>query len=250
MRSRQHRPAVRRLEAAPRRLSRRASARCLPAIRPMALDRVFCLCRGQLRRSRVGRRPKGIDRILDAQRTLKSSGLSSSLADLTVAMDVAESYRMAGRNREAGEAFRPAYAQMTALGRGEHGKGRDAAQQLGPRGRHSRPAARGRSSSIAGHPDQQPRREGEQGVSAMLLNNLARALKDLDRFPKPRRRPSAHSRSALEHTIRSSSISPSSFVHGVYRELHDFARSADLARRSSSRGFGRCCRPATSPLLR
>ena len=53
--------------------------------------------------------------ILEAQRLLNESHLSSALADLTVSMDVAESYRMAGRNGEASAAFREAFAKLSSM---------------------------------------------------------------------------------------------------------------------------------------
>ena len=204
------------------------SLRALPAGDPtMALDRVFCLCRASYVARESGDVQKGIDRILDAQRTLKSSGLSSSLADLTVAMDVAESYRMAGQDRQAGEAFREAYAQMTALGRGETEKAGTllnnwalADDSLG-RPREAEDLYR-RAIRISSHD------EGEQGVSAMLLNNLARALKDLDRFPEAARyADGAYSEARTKHdeiVVNQSLI----VRQGVCRELGDFDRSASL----------------------
>ena len=204
------------------------SLRALPAGDPtMALDRVFCLCRASYVARESGDVQKGIDRVLDAQRTLKSSGLSSSLADLTVAMDVAESYRMAGQDRQASEAFREAYAQMTALGRGETEKAGTllnnwalADDSLG-RPREAEELYR-RAIRISSHD------EGEQGVSAMLFNNLARALKDLDRFPEAGKyADGAYSEARTRHdeiVVNQSLI----VRQGVCRELHEFDRSATL----------------------
>jgi serine/threonine-protein kinase len=204
------------------------SLRALPAGDPtMALDRVFCLCRASYVARESGDVQKGIDRILDAQRTLKSSGLSSSLADLTVAMDVAESYRMAGQDRHASEAFREAYAQMTALGRGETEKAGTllnnwalADDSLG-RPREAEDLYR-RAIRISSHD------EGEQGVSAMLLNNLARALKDLDRFPEAGKY--ADGAYAEARTKHDEIVVNQSLIvrQGVCRELGDLDRSASL----------------------
>ena len=62
----------------------------------------------------------------------------------------------------------------------------------------------------------------------MLLNNLARALKDLDHFPEAARyADGAYSEARTKHdeiVINQSLI----VRQGVYRELHDFDRSASL----------------------
>src|SRR6185436_1935140 len=65
----------------------------LPNEPQFALDRVSCLLRG-------------IELARAAQRLLKELPLVSALTELTVSMDLADCYRMAGRNREAAAAFR------------------------------------------------------------------------------------------------------------------------------------------------
>src|SRR6185295_11536960 len=61
----------------------------------------------------------GVARAEAAQRILKQSPQASALLNLSVSMRLAESYRLAGRNREAIASFEQAYAHLASLGRGE-----------------------------------------------------------------------------------------------------------------------------------
>jgi eukaryotic-like serine/threonine-protein kinase len=199
--------------------------RALPAGDPVkALTRYSCLCRGSYVAREAGDVQKGLERILEAQRTLHSSGASSALAELSVAMDVAESYRMAGQNREASEAFREAYAQLTALGRGETEQAGtllnnwalvdDALGRPLDAENHYRQAVRISSHDASG-----------SGVAPMLLNNLARSLKDLDRFPEAAREAD---RAYTEGTRRRDQIviNQSLIVKAaIYRELGQLTRA-------------------------
>ena len=197
----------------------------LPARDPSyALDRVFCLGRASFVARESGDVQKALDRILEAQRTLKESGLSSSLANLTVEMDVAECYRMASRNREASDAFRDAYGRLTALGRGRTEKAGTllnnwalAEDFLG------RPLEAERLYRQA--IDISRRGTDERGVSPMLLNNFARTLKDLSRFPEAARE--AELAYAEASRTRDRIVMNQSLIVriGIYRELHDLARS-------------------------
>lgn len=89
----------------------------LPSDPQFATDRVFCLLRG----SEVARDQDdtslGIARAQEAQRVLKESPLNSEILELRVLLDLAESYRAAGRMREALPLFERASALMVALGR-------------------------------------------------------------------------------------------------------------------------------------
>jgi serine/threonine protein kinase len=153
----------------------------LPDEPQFALDRVFCLCRASYVARESDDVQAGVDRILEAQRLLKASHLSSSLADLTVAMDVAESYRMAGRHREAIAAFRDAFDRLAALGRDRTEKAGTLLNNWGLTedflGRPLEAEKLYRRAIRISSVD-----ESESNVSPMLLNNLARTLKDLDRL--------------------------------------------------------------------
>jgi tetratricopeptide (TPR) repeat protein/predicted Ser/Thr protein kinase len=152
----------------------------LPDERQFALPKVFC----QLRASQVARNAgdgeKAVAHALAAQNRMRESGQASDLLELTVAMDVAESYRLADRRREADAAFEKAWEQLEATGRGETEKAGTllnnwalVVRSLG------RPIAaeelfrRAIDVTSSGGP--------EQGVSPMLLNNYGRTLLELGR---------------------------------------------------------------------
>jgi eukaryotic-like serine/threonine-protein kinase len=190
----------------------------------VALTRFFCLGRASYVAREAGDVRLGLERILEAQRTLRSSGASSSLAELTVAMDVAESYRMAGQNRLASEAFREAYAKLSALGRGETQQAGtllnnwalvdDALGRPLEAERLYRQAVRISSHDAAG-----------SEVAPILLNNLARALKDLERLPEAER---DAERAYTEATRRRDQlvVNQSLIVRaGIYRELGQLDRA-------------------------
>ena len=80
---------------------------------PYALARIFCLLRGSHVARDHGQAELGIQRALTAQRLLRESGQGSPLLELTVAMDIAESYRRAGWNRLAANAFKEACPRGT-----------------------------------------------------------------------------------------------------------------------------------------
>jgi len=88
----------------------------LPDEPQFALARVFCLQRG----SEVARDhnpEEAITRMQIALRILRQSPFDSGIQECGAQMDLAESYRMAGRNREANVAFVQASSLLTALGR-------------------------------------------------------------------------------------------------------------------------------------
>ncbi len=147
------------------------------------LARIFCLLRGSHLGREHGQAELGIKRALTAQRLLRGSGQGSPLLELTVAMDIAESYRKAGWNRQAADAFAEAFKQLSALGRGETDKAATLLNNWAV------------AVEVLGQPLQAERLyrqavavetvEGDpEAVSPMLLNNLARTLVELQRFPE------------------------------------------------------------------
>ncbi len=147
------------------------------------LARIFCLLRGSHVAREHGEAELGIQRALVAQRLLRESGQGSPLLELTVAMDIAESYRQAGRNRQAANAFAAAFKQLSALGRGKTDKAATLLNNWAV------------AVEVLGQPLQAERlyrqavaietAEGNaETVSPMLLNNLARTLAELQRFPE------------------------------------------------------------------
>jgi tetratricopeptide (TPR) repeat protein len=89
----------------------------LPETQPFALDRVFCqLQAGTV--ERFGATPAAsIEHVRAAQATLATSGVTSAVLDLRAAMDLAESYRTAGRDGEANVEFARAWEKLRDQGR-------------------------------------------------------------------------------------------------------------------------------------
>jgi eukaryotic-like serine/threonine-protein kinase len=88
----------------------------LPDEPQFALVRVFCLERGS-EVARDDNPEEAITRMQTALRILRQSPFDSSLEECKAQMELAESYRIAGRNREANVAFEQASSLLTALGR-------------------------------------------------------------------------------------------------------------------------------------
>jgi serine/threonine-protein kinase len=152
----------------------------LPNDAQFTLDRVSCLLSGSLVAREQGASQEAIARSQAARDLLAASPLQSEITDLRVQISSAESYRTAGRYRDAIPAFERASALMTALGRDDtetagtlfnnwalalHLSGRPLeAEKL---------FRRAIDISRAG--------QSEQGVSPMLLTNYARTLQELGR---------------------------------------------------------------------
>ena len=152
----------------------------VPAGRPFMLDRVFC----ELRASEVAR--EGGDATADvahsetASRLLNVSGLGSELARLNVVTHLAESFRAAGRNAEAGPAFESAFARLVSMGRERTETAGTLLNNWGLSryllGQPREAEALFRRAVAIGSAD----RAGAS-VSPMLLNNLARPVLELGR---------------------------------------------------------------------
>ena len=191
------------------------------------LPRVFCLLRGSHVARENGKSGLGLERVMTAQRLLRESAQGSPLLDLTVAMDVAESYRLAGRHREAADAFAAAFKQLSALGRDDTDKAATllnnwalAVEVLGQPLEAERLYRRAIAIDIA---------EGnEESVSPMVLNNLARVLVELRRFSEAadyaERAYAKAQRAGAENVVNLSL-----YVRGcAYRDLGDFTRAAEM----------------------
>lgn len=84
-----------------------------------ALTRVYCLRLGGEVAREAEDGARALEHTLEALRILRSSGQGSELLSARLASDLAESYRLAGREREAGAAFADALARLEALGYGD-----------------------------------------------------------------------------------------------------------------------------------
>lgn len=146
-----------------------------------ALTRVLCHLSGTSIENWAGESDRAIDHARTAQSLAPDTGATSALLRLRIVMDLAESYRIAGRGKEANEAFGDAYARLVTLGREDTeqagtvlnnwalvlsslGRPRDAEQMF-------RRVVK--ISSVDG---------SDARVEPVLLNNLATTLFDLARY--------------------------------------------------------------------
>jgi tetratricopeptide (TPR) repeat protein len=192
-----------------------------------AVNRVSCLLRASYVADASGDSRLSLERAVAAQRILEESGQGSALLHLRVEMDVAEAYRMAGRNREAAAAFEQAFARLSSLGRDETERAGTLLNNWGL------------AVHILGHPLEAERLlrraiaigsadASERNVSPMLLNNLARVLSELARFPEARRyaeRAYAEAKMAGDELVVSQALS---VRFGIAIEDHNAPRAADI----------------------
>jgi serine/threonine protein kinase/tetratricopeptide (TPR) repeat protein len=148
-----------------------------------ASDKMFCLIRGTEVARERGDSREAVARAEAAQRVLKRLPFESGLVGSQLLMDVAESYRYAGRYEEANAAFAQASAQLAALGRDET---QTAVTLLNNWGTVLVLAGRPRDSEIVLRRAIEISRAGqtEDAVSPMLLVNYARSLRELHQFSK------------------------------------------------------------------
>ena len=153
----------------------------LPDEPQFAMPKVFCHLRASGIARDAGDGDEAVRHALAAQIRMRESGQASELLELTVAMDVAESYRIAARRREANAAFEQAWARLEALGRGETEKAGTllnnwalVVRSLGDPTTAERLFRKAMEVTSAGGP--------EEGVSPMLLNNYGRTLFELGRI--------------------------------------------------------------------
>ena len=157
----------------------------LPDEPQFVLSRVFCLLRGSEVSRTAERADEAVTRVEAATRLLRESDQGSALLSLRVQMDLAESYRLAGRLRQAHEAFGNAWASLEAMGRGETESAGTLLNNWALVQRAlGRPLDAERSFRRA--LDISSVDATATGVSPLLLNNLARTLLDLGRLDEAR----------------------------------------------------------------
>ena len=157
----------------------------LPDEPQFVLSRVFCLLRGSEVSRTAERADEAVTRVEAATRLLRESDQGSALLSLRAQMDLAESYRLAGRLRQANEAFGNAWASLEAMGRGETESAGTLLNNWALVQRAlGRPLDAERSFRRA--LDISSVDATATGVSPLLLNNLARTLLDLGRLDEAR----------------------------------------------------------------
>ncbi len=199
----------------------------LPDESDLGLDRIFCLMRGsEVAREHVAS-GQAIERAQEALRLLKQSPSRSELQELRIFMDLAESYRVAGRHREASAMFEQASERLTSLGRDDTQTAgtlfNNWALALVLSGRvleSERLFRRAIDISRAG--------QTEDAVSPMLLNNYAFTLRDLGRLPEAaeyaERAGEKARRAGDELVVNQTLVRRSS----IYRLLGDFDRATRM----------------------
>jgi len=199
----------------------------MPTDRAFVLDRVFCELRAGGVAREAGESLADIAHTRTAERLVAASGLGSDLLKLTVAMDVAEAYRMAGRHVEASAAFSAAYDRMVVMGR-------DRTEKTGTLLNNW-----GLARYLLGHPQEAERlfrRAVDIGsadasgasVSPMLLTNLARPVLELGRVEEAiqvAERADAEASRVGDNVVHVQSML---LLATAYREHGNLARAAAL----------------------
>jgi serine/threonine protein kinase len=198
----------------------------LPDQPEFALHRISCLLRGSEIAQERGDSPAAIARVLDARRTLKAARFAPAMLDYNVSTALAESYRMAGRNRDAADVFEAAHARLVALGRGDTETAGTLLNNWGLAlhvlGRPLEAERLFRQSIAISSTD-----KAEHRVSPMLLNNLARSLRELHRLPEAAdyaERACAAARRAGEESVVNQSLMQRA---SIYRMMGDLPRATE-----------------------
>ena len=199
----------------------------LPSDAMYVLDRVYCrTLLGGIERS--GPAPAAaIDVLRTAHDELTASGLGSPLLHVSVMMQLAESYRAAGRPLDAARGFEQAYDVLVSIGRGDTETAGTFLNNwamtmldLGQPREAERLFRRAVEIASADGTD--------ASVSPMLLTNLARPLADLARY---REAAAIADRAAELATAAGYTVVYNQGLllrAGIYRQLGDFARAGAL----------------------
>ncbi len=196
----------------------------LPDQPQFALNREFCYLRGSEVARERGDTEEGIRRARAAFEVLRQSPFRFETEELHASMDLAEAYRVAGRNREAVSAFEQAAKVLSALGRDETATAEVlfnnwayALDQLG----HPREAERIYRRAI----DISRTSTGEETTSPMLLNNYAKVLRNLGRLDGAAdyaERAYLRAKQAGHEVALNQSLLARA---GIYTEQHDYTRA-------------------------
>ncbi len=203
----------------------RAAEADLPAGPQHVTDRIRCLtCGSEVARWR-GDVTAGVQRVEAARRLLAESRFTAPVLEMDIALQLSESYRMAGRLRDASRASSEAEARLTALGRDETATAGTLYNNWGlvvlALGQPLQAERLFRKAIAIGDAD-----GTGTGVRPMLLNNLARSLRDLRRLDDA----AAYADRAYDRALRAGDqnvVGQSLMARsGIYRERGDLARAA------------------------
>ena len=199
----------------------------IPLGRPFLLDRVFCELRASEVARESGNGEADVAHAQTADQLLRDSGLGSALANVNVALHLAESFRAAGRNTDASAAFESAFNQLAAMGRdrtemagtllNNWGLSRYLLGQPREAERLFRLAVEIGSADLAG-----------ASVSPMLLNNLARPILEQGRAAEALAIADKAAAEAVRLGNDVSRVQSMLLRATAYREHGDLARASGL----------------------
>jgi eukaryotic-like serine/threonine-protein kinase len=189
-----------------------------------APDRIGCLLRASSLERESGQVSLAIARVEAAQKLLPEVRYASAVLRTRIQMDLAESYRMAGRHADADRTFQQAFDSLAALGREHTETAGTLLNNWGLTrsfmGRTLEAAALFRRAIDIGSADR-----SEAHVAPVLLANYARALADLGRFAEA----AVYAERAYTIAKRSSDeiiVNQTLLLRaGIYRQQHEVARA-------------------------
>jgi tetratricopeptide (TPR) repeat protein len=197
----------------------------LPREPQFTLHRIFCLLRGSSIARAADRGQLAVERCQEAQRLARDSGQGTDLLELRVAIDLAESYRIAQRYPEANRTFAESWALLEGTGRAQTNRAGTLLNNWGLVVRAlGQPLA---AEKLFRQAIEISSADGaKESVSPMLLTNYARTLMDLGHLSEARDyadRAYADARRAGDESVVTFSLYLRNLV---YLRLGDLARAA------------------------
>ena len=191
------------------------------------LDRSFCLLRGAAVSRSRGNASEALARNEAARSALKQSPVQPELMQAQLLMDLGDSYRLGGRNREAGVAFEEALGHIAALGRDNtglagttHYRWSVALTQLGRPREAEKLSIRAMWIFGSG--------ENDESLPPFMLANHARIVSDLGRLEEATRR-AERAYARAQQAAEQSSVNQTLLLRAsIYRMRGDLRRAAEM----------------------
>ncbi len=200
----------------------------LPDVPQYAVYRARCLLRGSDVARARGDAVAAVERVEAARNLLRRSPASFTALEIGVSLSLAESYRMAGRMREARQASEQAASRLESLGRGDTTTAGTLYNNWG-----LVLLALGRPLEAEKLLRRSVRIDSEGGtegaVRPMILNNLARTLRELHRLDEAAacaERAYARARASGARNVVGEALLARA---GIYRERGELARASAAA---------------------
>jgi eukaryotic-like serine/threonine-protein kinase len=196
----------------------------LPAEPQFAPDRIACLLHASALERESGQVGLAVERVEAAQKLLPEIRYASAVLRTRIQMDLAESYRMAGRHADADRTFQQAFDSLASLGRDHTETAGTLLNNWGLTrsfmGRTLEAAALFRRAIDIGSAD----KTGAH-VAPILLDNYARALASLGRFAEAvvygERAYAVAKRTENEVVVNQTLL----LLADIYRQQHELVRA-------------------------